>query len=81
MDAVAKRRLLVKGFPDWIRAEDKESLLRHFGAKDVVVMPTKGRMVCRSKPRGCIVRYRPSYMYHTPVSTRVQPHVLYIYLP
>lgn len=44
MDEVAKRRLLVKGFPDWIRAEDKESLLRHFGAKDVVVMPTKGRM-------------------------------------
>ena len=47
MDEVAKRRLLVKGFPDWIRAEDKESLLRHFGAKDVVVMPTKGRMVRR----------------------------------
>lgn len=44
MDEVAKNRLLIKGFPEWIRPEDKESLLRHFGANSVVVMPTKGRM-------------------------------------
>ena len=45
MDDATKRRLLIKGFPEWIKAEDKDSLLRHFGATDVVVMPTKGRMV------------------------------------
>lgn len=39
--------LLLKHFPKWLTALDKESLLTHFGAVEVVVMPTKGRMVCQ----------------------------------
>ncbi len=39
------RRLLVKGFPSWLSGEDKESLLSHFGAGRVDVMPSRGKMV------------------------------------
>ena len=35
----------LRHFPQWLTPEDKESLLRHFGAEEVVVMPIKGRMV------------------------------------
>ena len=38
-------RLLIRKFPDWLKAEDKESLLRYFGAIDVTVMADKGKMV------------------------------------
>ena len=37
--------LLLRHFPPWLTAGDKESLLTHFGAVQVVAMPTKGRMV------------------------------------
>lgn len=40
--------LLVRHFPAWVNRDEKESLLRHFGAKDVVVMGNKGRMVTRA---------------------------------
>ncbi len=39
------RTLLVRHFPDWLNREEKESLLRHFGAQDVVIMGLKGKMV------------------------------------
>ena len=41
----APRTLLVRHFPDWLSREEKESLLRHFGAQDVVIMGLKGKMV------------------------------------
>ncbi len=44
------RQLLVKGFPSWLGREDKESLLSHFGAVRVDVMPTSGRMVSGLSP-------------------------------
>lgn len=37
--------LLVRHFPNWLSREEKESLLRHFGAQTVVVMGPKGKMV------------------------------------
>ncbi|XP_064383050.1 RNA-binding region-containing protein 3-like isoform X2 [Halichondria panicea] len=40
----APRTLLVRHFPDWLSREEKESLLRHFGAQDVVIMGLKGKM-------------------------------------
>ena len=45
MDLVGRCRLLVRKFPEWLRTEDKESLLRYFGATDVAVMSHRGRMV------------------------------------
>ena len=44
--STAGNSLLIKHFPQWLGREEKESLLQHFGAVDVVVMPTHGRMVC-----------------------------------
>ena len=38
--------LLLRHFPKWLTRADKESLLTHFGAVEVVVMPTRGKMVC-----------------------------------
>ena len=38
-------RLLVRGFPSWLTASEKESLLSHFGASEVIVMPKTGKMV------------------------------------
>ena len=38
-------RLLVRKFPTWLKSEDKESLLRCFGAVDIAVMSQNGRMV------------------------------------
>ena len=37
--------LLLKHFPKWLTAADKESLLAHFGATQVVVMAPEGKMV------------------------------------
>lgn len=37
--------LLLRHFPKWLTPVDKESLLTHFGAVEVVNMPTRGRMV------------------------------------
>lgn len=41
-----ERRLLIRGFPHWLKGSEKESLLQHFGAKEVVNMPSRGKMVC-----------------------------------
>ena len=38
-------RLLVRGFPGWLSAREKESLLNHFGATEVTVMSGQGKMV------------------------------------
>lgn len=38
-------RLLVRKFPVWLKAGDKESLLRCFGAVDIAVMSQNGKMV------------------------------------
>lgn len=38
-------RLLIRKFPKWLKADDKESLLRCFGAMEVIVMADKGKMV------------------------------------
>lgn len=43
--AAACCRLLVRKLPKWLRSEDKESLLRHFGAKEVAVMSSRGKLV------------------------------------
>ena len=47
-------RLLVRKFPVWLKSEDKESLLRCFGAVDVAVMSQNGRMVI-------VLREHPSF--------------------
>ena len=39
-------QLLVRHFPRWLSEEEKESLLSHFGATDVVLLPPRGKMVC-----------------------------------
>lgn len=39
-----ERRLLIRGFPHWLKGSEKESLLQHFGAKEVVNMPSRGKM-------------------------------------
>lgn len=39
------RRLVVRGFPHWLKASEKKSLLQHFGATEVIVMPSRGRAV------------------------------------
>ena len=39
------RCLLVRRLPSWLSREEKESLLSHFGAREVVVMPSRGKMV------------------------------------
>ena len=39
------RCLLVRHVPSWLSREEKESLFSHFGAQEVVVMPSKGKMV------------------------------------
>ena len=44
-DGSSKLCLLVRHFPAWLNRDEKESLLRHFGAQDVFVMATKGKMV------------------------------------
>ena len=44
-EMAGERRLLVRGFPHWLRASEKTSLLRHFGATEVAVLPTRGKMV------------------------------------
>ena len=41
----SERRLLVRGFPHWLRASEKASLLQHFGATEVVATPTRGKLV------------------------------------
>ena len=40
------RCLLVRHLPSWLSREEKESLFRHFGAQDVVIMPNREKMVC-----------------------------------
>ena len=40
------RCLLVRHLPSWLNREEKESLFSHFGARDVIIMPNKGKMVC-----------------------------------
>ena len=37
--------LLVRHLPSWLSREEKESLLSHFGAQEVIVMPNRGKMV------------------------------------
>ena len=44
-DGSSKHCLLDRHFPAWLNRDEKESLLRHFGAQDVFVMATKGKMV------------------------------------
>ena len=44
-DGHMMRCLLVRHLPSWLNREEKESLLSHFGAQDVVVMPNRGKMV------------------------------------
>ena len=46
--------LLLRHFPKWLTSLDKESLLTHFGAVEVVVMPTRGRMVGVDIKEDCI---------------------------
>ncbi len=48
-------RLLIRKFPDWLKAEDKESLLRYFGAIEVTVMANKGKMVRLLKYRNLVL--------------------------
>ena len=38
--------MLVRHFPRWLSEEEKESLLLHFGATDVLLLPPRGKMVC-----------------------------------
>lgn len=38
-------RLLVRKLPSFLTTEDKESLLKFFGATEVTVMAPKGQMV------------------------------------
>ena len=38
-------RLLVRKLPSFLRSEEKESLLKYFGAVEVTVMAEKGMMV------------------------------------
>lgn len=38
--------MLVRHFPRWLSEEEKESLLSHFGATEVIVLPPRGKMVC-----------------------------------
>ena len=40
------RCLLVRHLPSWLNREEKESLFSHFGARDVIIMQNKGKMVC-----------------------------------
>ena len=42
-------RLLVRKLPNFLRPEDKESLLKFFGAVDVSVMSQNGAMVSDSR--------------------------------
>ena len=37
--------LLVRKIPSWLTDDEKESLLKHFGAKEVRVMSNRGKMV------------------------------------
>ena len=39
-------QLLVRHFPRWLSEEEKESLLSHFGATEVIVLPPRGKVVC-----------------------------------
>ena len=45
MDGGDNCTLLIRKLPGWLKTEDKESLLKHFGALEVTVMSNKGSMV------------------------------------
>ena len=45
MAAKDATQLLVKALPSWLTEEEKESVLKHFGAEEVRVMSRRGRMV------------------------------------